>query len=219
MRRRTIAPVRPRKHSQIWLTLAHSYEFAEGLLNFSKENKRRRAEFYGGDVGTKRPPLAAPEPTQPLHEQPRTRIETPELTAVATEAIEVPEREDALYEPMTGAVFARRLDQLLRRTLEAAAATIMLLCFAPILLITSVAIRLDSGGPVLIRETRSDCPNRAVQVFKFRLVAANVGNDCSSRHLTRVGLFLCQTGIYELPQLINVLRGEISLIEALKSLC
>jgi lipopolysaccharide/colanic/teichoic acid biosynthesis glycosyltransferase len=120
---------------------------------------------------------------------------------------------------MTGVALARRLDQLLRRTLEAAAATIMLLCFAPILLITSVAIRLDSGGPVLIRETRSDCPNRAVQVFKFRLAAANAENDCSSRHLTRVGLILSQTGIDELPQLLNVLRGEISLIEALKSLC
>jgi lipopolysaccharide/colanic/teichoic acid biosynthesis glycosyltransferase len=128
----------------------------------------------------------------------------------------VPEREDALYE---GVALARRGDQLLRRPLEAAAATIMLLCFAPILLITSVAIRLDSGGPVLIRETRSDCTNRAVQVFKFRLVAADVGNDCSSRHLTRVGLILSQTGIDELPQLLNVLRGEISLIEALKSLC
>ena len=77
----------------------------------------------------------------------------------------MPEREDALYEPMAtsksimGVALARRLEQLLRRTLEAAAATIMLLGFAPILPITSVAIKLDSGGPVLVRETRSDCTN------------------------------------------------------------
>jgi hypothetical protein len=208
---------------QSWLTFAHSYEFAERLLDFSNENKRRRAEFYGDDVATKCPPLA-PEPTEPLQKQPRTRIKTPERTAVATEAIEVPEREDASYEPMTtsksimGVAPSRRLGQLFRRTLEAAAAATMLLCLAPILLITSVAIRLDSGGPVLIRETRSDCTNRAIQVFKFRFVVANAGNDFSSRRLTRVGLILSQTGIDELPQLLNVLHGEISFVEALKSL-
>jgi lipopolysaccharide/colanic/teichoic acid biosynthesis glycosyltransferase len=117
-----------------------------------------------------------------------------------------------------GVALARGLDQLFRRALDAAAATTMLLCFAPILLITLVAIRLDSGGPVLIRETRRDCTNRAIQIFKFRLVAVDSENDCSSQRLTRVGLILSQTGIGELPQLVNVLRGEISFIEALKSL-
>jgi lipopolysaccharide/colanic/teichoic acid biosynthesis glycosyltransferase len=117
-----------------------------------------------------------------------------------------------------GVALARGLDHLFRRALDAAAATTMLLCLAPILLITSVAIRLDSGGPVLIRETRRDCTNRAIQIFKFRLVAVDAENDCSSRRLTRVGFILSQTGIDELPQLLNVLRGEISFIRALKSL-
>jgi hypothetical protein len=75
---------------QRWLTLAHSYEFAERLLDFSNENKRRRAEFYGDNVANKCLPLAR-EPTEPLQKQPRRRIKTPERHAVVTEAIEVPE--------------------------------------------------------------------------------------------------------------------------------
>ena len=111
---------------------------------------------------------------------------------------------------------ARRLDQLLTRILEVIAATTILLCLAPILLISSVALRLDSGGPVFIRETRRDSGNRPVQVFRFRLVTAYARGE--SRRLTRVGLILFQTGINELPQFFSVLRGEVSFIEAFKSL-
>ena len=163
--------------------------------------------------------------------------------AVATEAINMPERENVsssptlpgfpttpdLYGTVTtsksirvNATFghvalARRLDQFFKRALEIVAAAVMLLCLAPILLITSVAISLDSGGPVFVRETRRDYRNRAIQVFKFRITAC-VGGDCSSRRLTRIGLILSQTGIDELPQLVNVLTGKISLIETVKSL-
>jgi lipopolysaccharide/colanic/teichoic acid biosynthesis glycosyltransferase len=112
---------------------------------------------------------------------------------------------------------ARRLDQLIKRTLEIAAAAVMLFCLAPIVVITSVAIGLDSGGPVFIRETRRDYRNRAIQVFKFR-ITASAGGDYSSQRLTRVGLILRQTGIDQLPQLVNVLTGEVSLIETVKSL-
>ncbi len=112
---------------------------------------------------------------------------------------------------------ARRLDHLFKRILEVAAATTILLFFAPILLITVVAIRLDSRGPILIREARRDDRNRSIQVLKFRSVTAYGGGDWSSRRLTRVGLILSQTGIDQLPQLVSVLRGEIAFIEALKS--
>jgi lipopolysaccharide/colanic/teichoic acid biosynthesis glycosyltransferase len=105
---------------------------------------------------------------------------------------------------------ARR--QLFTRMLEVVAATTMLLCLTPILLISSVAIRLDSGGAIFIRETRRNSKNRPVQVFRFRLVTGE------SNRLTRVGLIMTQTGINELPQFFNVLRGEISFIEAFKSL-
>jgi len=111
---------------------------------------------------------------------------------------------------------ARRLDQLFTRILEIIAATTILLCLAPILLISSVAIRLDSGGPVFIRETRRDSRNRPVQVFRFRLPTGDAQG--SSQRLTWAGLILSQTGINELPRFFNVLRGEVSFIEAFKSL-
>jgi lipopolysaccharide/colanic/teichoic acid biosynthesis glycosyltransferase len=83
---------------------------------------------------------------------------------------------------------ARRPDQLFKRALEITAAAVMLLCLAPILLMTSAAIILDSGGPVFIRETRLDYKNRAIQVFKFR-ISAYAGGDCHSPRLHELVLF------------------------------
>jgi lipopolysaccharide/colanic/teichoic acid biosynthesis glycosyltransferase len=113
---------------------------------------------------------------------------------------------------------ARRLHHLFKRALEIVATATMLLCLAPILLIASAAISLDSGGPVFIRETRLDYKNnRAIQVLKFR-ITVYPGGDYGRRRSTRLGPVLSQTGISELPQLINVLTGEVSLIETVKSL-
>ena len=86
-----------------------------------------------------------------------------------------------------------------------AAASIIV--FIPLLLITSIAIKLDTRGPILVRETRYGYKNRAIQVFKFRLTE----DDCGSRRLTRVGQILSETGIEDLPQLVNILRGEMSI--------
>jgi lipopolysaccharide/colanic/teichoic acid biosynthesis glycosyltransferase len=112
---------------------------------------------------------------------------------------------------------ARSLDQLFTGIPEVIAATTILLCLAPVLLISSVAIRLGSRGPVFLRETRRDSRNRPVQVFRFRLATADAQLG-SSHRLTRLGLILTETGINELPQFFNVLLGEVSFIEAFKSL-
>ena len=83
--------------------------------------------------------------------------------------------------------------------------------FAPIILIVTIAIRLDSPGPIFIRELRFGHRNRAIQVFKFRL-AGDCGVGGTGVRLTRVGRVLSGTGIDDLPQLYNVLRGELSLV-------
>jgi lipopolysaccharide/colanic/teichoic acid biosynthesis glycosyltransferase len=104
------------------------------------------------------------------------------------------------------------LDHAAKRLVDIAAATMGFVLFSPLLLIASIAIRLDSPGPVLVRESRYGYRNRPIQIFKFRLVRAGAESDRTNSRLTRVGRILSQTGIDELPQLLNVLRGELSVI-------
>ena len=107
---------------------------------------------------------------------------------------------------------AHRLDHIVRRVFDIAAATIGLVLLSPLLLIAFFAIRLDSPGPVLVRETRYGYKNRPIRVVKFRLARVCPESDRIDSRLTRVGRILGQSGIDELPQLVNVLRGELSVI-------
>ena len=112
-------------------------------------------------------------------------------------------------EPLLG------LNRRVRRMLDVVAAAMILTLFSPILLVTSVAIKLDSGGPVFIRETQYKRNSRVIQVFRFRFLRAPAEGDCSYRRLTWVGRILRGTGIDELPLLVNVLRGEMAMTDAL----
>jgi lipopolysaccharide/colanic/teichoic acid biosynthesis glycosyltransferase len=98
--------------------------------------------------------------------------------------------------------------ELAKRVVDIVVATMGLILFAPILLLVSLAISLDSEGPILIREALPG--NQAIRVLKFR-VAFAAGYRINPR-MTPVGQILSLTGIDELPQLINVLRGEMSIV-------
>ena len=100
------------------------------------------------------------------------------------------------------------LDQWTKRVVDIVLATIGLVLFAPILLLAFLAISVDSEGPILIREALPG--NQAVRALKFR-VAFPAGNRANP-YMTRVSEILRLTGIDELPQLINVLRGEMSIV-------
>jgi lipopolysaccharide/colanic/teichoic acid biosynthesis glycosyltransferase len=102
------------------------------------------------------------------------------------------------------------LDQWTKRVVDIILATMGLILFAPILLLAFFAISLDSGGPIFTREALSGRDNQGIRVLKFR-VAFAAGNRIKPR-MTRVGQILSQTGIDELPHLINVLRGEMSIV-------
>jgi lipopolysaccharide/colanic/teichoic acid biosynthesis glycosyltransferase len=99
----------------------------------------------------------------------------------------------------------------IHRLFDFVAAATGVILFAPIFLVTSIAIKLDSHGPIFIREPKFGPGNRRIQFFKFRLVSG-CGDGNTPARLTRVGRVLCETGIDELPQLFNVLRGELSII-------
>jgi lipopolysaccharide/colanic/teichoic acid biosynthesis glycosyltransferase len=94
-----------------------------------------------------------------------------------------------------------------------------LLLLSPLLLAAAVAIKLEDGGPVLFRQRRLGRGNRFFWILKFRTMRADAGDSEGHQsamrgddRVTRIGRFLRRTSIDELPQLINVVRGEMSLV-------
>jgi Undecaprenyl-phosphate glucose phosphotransferase len=105
-----------------------------------------------------------------------------------------------------------------KRAFDMTVATAGLLAIAPFLLVVSLAVWIDSPGPVLFRQARGGFNGRAFQILKFRtmrvmedgpMITQATSNDC---RLTRIGRWLRRSSVDELPQLINVLRGDMSLV-------
>jgi FlaA1/EpsC-like NDP-sugar epimerase/lipopolysaccharide/colanic/teichoic acid biosynthesis glycosyltransferase len=106
----------------------------------------------------------------------------------------------------------------MKRALDFLCAAVGLFVVAPLFTAVAIAIRLDSPGPVFFRQRRMGRHLRPFQMYKFRTMVQNaseigpgitVGRD---QRITRVGHFLRRTKIDELPQLWNVLRGDMSLV-------
>ena len=98
-------------------------------------------------------------------------------------------------------------------------AFICLIIIWPVMLLVALAIKIDSPGPVLFRQKRLGANNVPFDLLKFRSMYAEQADPLGSRltrsgdpRITRVGRFLRSTSIDELPQLINVLRGDMSLV-------
>jgi len=107
----------------------------------------------------------------------------------------------------------------LKRLIDVGGSVLLLLLVAPLLLVTAIAIRLDSPGPVLIRTTRSGRDGERFQMLKFRTMRADAQSSEDARvgieidpRLTRVGRFLRRSALNELPLFVNVLRGDMSLV-------
>jgi putative colanic acid biosynthesis UDP-glucose lipid carrier transferase len=97
--------------------------------------------------------------------------------------------------------------------------SLALLFFAPLMLLAVLAIRLDSPGPVLFRQARTGFNNKPFMIFKFRTMTVDPTDDGSvgtrqrdDPRITRVGRVLRALSIDELPQLLNVMRGEMSIV-------
>ena len=92
---------------------------------------------------------------------------------------------------------------------------VLLIVALPLMLIVALAIMLESAGPVLDRQTCIGRGGRRFQMLKFRIIVHDPEHATPVwvRKPTRIGQFLRYTRIEDLPQLINVLRGEMSIID------
>ncbi|HJU84223.1 MAG TPA: sugar transferase [Holophagaceae bacterium] len=103
-----------------------------------------------------------------------------------------------------------------KRVLDALVAAFSLLLLSPLMLLTALAIRLEDGGPALFRQMRVGRDGHPFSIFKFRSMAVNAGNLPSAQAgglpITRVGRLIRRTNIDELPQLLNILKGDMSLV-------
>lgn len=95
----------------------------------------------------------------------------------------------------------------------------LLLALAPLLLVTALAVKLTSRGPVFFRQVRHGFNNELIRVYKFRSMFVEQTDASGDRQVTKldprvtsVGRFIRKTSIDELPQLFNVLLGELSLV-------
>jgi len=113
----------------------------------------------------------------------------------------------------------RRLVQdILQRGMDLAIAVPLLLLSSPILLITALLIRLESPGPVIYRQERVGLDGRSFTILKFRSMRADAERAGptwaakSDSRVTRIGGFIRKVRIDELPQLMNILRGDMSVV-------
>jgi exopolysaccharide biosynthesis polyprenyl glycosylphosphotransferase len=105
-----------------------------------------------------------------------------------------------------------------KRLVDIAAALTLLAACAPLILFVSIAIRLDSRGSILFRQKRIGLGGEVFDMLKFRSMVADAEKDGpqwaekDDRRVTRVGRIIRKTRIDEIPQALNVLRGEMSFV-------
>ena len=110
------------------------------------------------------------------------------------------------------------LDRILKRLLDVAAALIVLIPATPLLIAAAIGIKLEDGGPVFYRQTRVTKGGRHFDIYKLRSMRVDAERSgavwaCNrDKRVTRVGALIRRTRIDELPQLFNVLKGDMSLV-------
>jgi undecaprenyl-phosphate galactose phosphotransferase/putative colanic acid biosynthesis UDP-glucose lipid carrier transferase len=114
--------------------------------------------------------------------------------------------------PLSGA------QRLVKRIMDMFVAALALMFFLPVMALTAIAIKLDSPGPVIFRQNRKGFNGRQFVIFKFRTMTVQENGPAVAQatrddpRVTAIGRLLRSASIDELPQLLNVLKGDMSLI-------
>jgi lipopolysaccharide/colanic/teichoic acid biosynthesis glycosyltransferase len=143
-------------------------------------------------------------------------ILAPELSGIPAIGLR---RHGAVPSLLVGCGPLRLRNRVMKRVLDLSVASGSLVLFAPLMLLIAAAIRLGTDGPVLFRQVRMGRGNRMFTMLKFRTMRSEAadGDGTQSvcrddKRLTRVGRFLRRTSLDELPQLFNVLKGDMSIV-------
>ncbi len=107
--------------------------------------------------------------------------------------------------------------RFLKRVFDLFFATLIFIVASPILLIIAIAIKLDSKGPVIFKQVRLGKDAKEFCIYKFRTMVVNaeaggVYSDDNDPRITKVGNILRKTSLDELPQCINIIKGDMSFI-------
>jgi sugar transferase EpsL len=109
-----------------------------------------------------------------------------------------------------------RSDDALKRVIDVLGASTALVVLSPLLAVVAVLVRVRMGSPVLFRQLRPGREGRPFELTKFRTMTDQRGPDGTllpdAQRLTALGRFLRRTSIDELPELVNVVRGDMSLV-------
>ncbi len=118
-----------------------------------------------------------------------------------------------LETPLTGP------DRLLKRAFDVLLGLVLLLALGPLMILLALLIKITSPGPVLFRQKRMGIDGKVFKIVKFRTMRSNAEDETGPRwatsddaRRTRLGIFLRKTSLDELPQLFNVLIGNMSLV-------
>ena len=113
----------------------------------------------------------------------------------------------------------KRIYFIFKRVMDFLASLLSLIVLSPVLVIIALAIKLDSKGPVLFTQKRVGKDKSHFQIFKYRTMKVDAPKDAPTHllenpeeHITQVGRILRKTSLDELPQLFNILRGDMSFV-------
>ncbi len=106
----------------------------------------------------------------------------------------------------------------MKRAFDITTSTIVFILFFPVFVIVSVLIKLDSPGPILFKQKRPGLNNKLFNIYKFRSMKVDTPNvstdklESGKSYVTKVGKVIRKTSIDELPQLINIIKGDMSVV-------